>query len=268
MGYLGRAPVWLIQTSKCWRHYWPNYTGQNSLCARVGLPCQSWSRARRPDGRGLGPLRHDGQYIIGPGLPGLNAKDQQKVREGNQLLRNSIRILSKRVSNVVFCGPSRIPWPLGYGRHEKQSNSIDMAFFIVQTSGNITNLGERLRIFWLTPKLPLSLQRCSGTKGLCSRIGLPTHCFKGLMHLVASWPKLLSLILFLWQITLPRRWNKVCSRLRLRDMGWWSGGVLFLLAGDKCLFALTSEQSRQIQCIQHAWKRLLLAAKGAVEFHD
>ena len=40
----------------------------------IGLPCQSWSRARRADGRGPPPLRDDGQFLMG--LPDLSPKDQ------------------------------------------------------------------------------------------------------------------------------------------------------------------------------------------------
>ena len=46
-----------------------------------GLPCISWSRARRHDGKGPPPLRDDRENIMG--FAGLSKKDQKKVDEGN-----------------------------------------------------------------------------------------------------------------------------------------------------------------------------------------
>ena len=71
----------------------------------VGLPCQSWSRARRSDGRGPGPLRDDDRFLMG--LPGLSAKDRDKVSQGNRLLHHSVRILQASFS-MMCCGPSKI----------------------------------------------------------------------------------------------------------------------------------------------------------------
>ena len=66
----------------------------------VGLPCQSWSRARRSDGRGPGPLRDDGQFLMG--LPNLNNKDREKVRQGNRLLHHTVRILRACIAHDVL----------------------------------------------------------------------------------------------------------------------------------------------------------------------
>eukprot|EP00973_Karenia_brevis_P014677 2002158-Karenia_brevis.AAC.1 len=43
----------------------------------IGLLCKSWSGARRNDGRGPGPLRDDGEFLMG--LPNLSKTDQEKV---------------------------------------------------------------------------------------------------------------------------------------------------------------------------------------------
>ena len=44
----------------------------------MGTPCNSWSRARKWDGRGPGPLRDDHEGLMG--LPNLSDKDQHKVK--------------------------------------------------------------------------------------------------------------------------------------------------------------------------------------------
>ena len=49
----------------------------------LGTPCNSWSRARRWDGRGPGPLRDDGSFLMG--LPNLSHADQRKVQLGNNM---------------------------------------------------------------------------------------------------------------------------------------------------------------------------------------
>ena len=56
----------------------------------LGTPCNSWSRARRWDGKGPGPLRDDHDYIYG--LPGLSHLDSDKVRLGNNLMRFSAKV--------------------------------------------------------------------------------------------------------------------------------------------------------------------------------
>ena len=55
-----------------------------------GMPCTTFSRARKFDGLGPGPLRSS-QYLWG--MPYLNWKDQQKVHNGNSLLMFTIRLL-------------------------------------------------------------------------------------------------------------------------------------------------------------------------------
>ena len=55
----------------------------------AGMPCTTFSRARKFDGLGPGPLRTD-EYLWG--LP-LNARDRRKVHEGNQLLAFLLLVL-------------------------------------------------------------------------------------------------------------------------------------------------------------------------------
>ena len=55
-----------------------------------GMPCQSWSRARRDDG-GPPPLRDDDQFLWG--RPNLGRKDQSKIELGNQLLLHTLTLI-------------------------------------------------------------------------------------------------------------------------------------------------------------------------------
>ena len=57
----------------------------------LGMPCQSWSRARKYDG-GPPPLRDDSRHIWG--RPGLSPSDTGKVQLGNRLLLVSAQLLS------------------------------------------------------------------------------------------------------------------------------------------------------------------------------
>ena len=69
----------------------------------LGTPCTSWSRARRYDGRGPGPLRDDAAHLWG--LPGLSSADAQKVAQGNRLLEVSVQV-------VHACISAHVPWSL------------------------------------------------------------------------------------------------------------------------------------------------------------
>ena len=68
----------------------------------LGLPCTSFSKARKWDGLGPGPLRdHDNIN----GFPWLSLHDRHKVWHGNELLRFTIRIMT-------LCEQFRIPYAL------------------------------------------------------------------------------------------------------------------------------------------------------------
>ena len=69
----------------------------------MGMPCNSWSRARKHDNMGPPPLRDDDQHIWG--LPGLNKSDSRKVHQGNMLLEVTYNI-------IQFCMRHNIPWAL------------------------------------------------------------------------------------------------------------------------------------------------------------
>ena len=56
----------------------------------LGTPCNRWSRSRRNDGRGPGPLRDDREFLMG--LPNLNDKATAKVHLVNILRRFSAKV--------------------------------------------------------------------------------------------------------------------------------------------------------------------------------
>ena len=67
-----------------------------------GMPCQSWSRARKNDG-GPGPLRDDNDFIWG--FPDLSPNDNKKIALGNQLLSCTVTMIQQI---DVLC----VPWVL------------------------------------------------------------------------------------------------------------------------------------------------------------
>lgn len=68
----------------------------------LGMPCTSFSIARRNDGIGPGPLRSDSCPM---GIPGLSKSDQRQVALGNAMLMFSIRL-------IVICLALKIPFVL------------------------------------------------------------------------------------------------------------------------------------------------------------
>ena len=132
----------------------------------IGLPCQSWSRARRADGRGPGPLRDDGQFLMG--LPNLSDKDRLKVTQGNRLMYNSVRILRA-------CIQSDVLWSLENpmtSRVWKAKAVKGIAKHGIFHRADFCQYGcswRKATYFLCTPRLPLSLKQCTGPKGFCSR---------------------------------------------------------------------------------------------------
>ena len=107
----------------------------------LGLPCSTWSRARRWDGRGPGPLRDDSEFLMG--MP-FSTAHQFKLKIGNRLFLHSMRILR-------CCLKFSVPWTL----ENPMTSRVWLAPQIKALSAhakfwraNMENLGGRLHIFW------------------------------------------------------------------------------------------------------------------------
>ena len=142
----------------------------------VGLPCQSWSRARRSDGRGPGPLRDDNQFLMG--LPNLSAKDREKVLQGNRLLHHTVRILRACIKHDVLWSlenpmTSRV-WETRGAKFLAKHAVFHRADFC-----QYNQPWRKATYFLVHPRLPLSLKHCPGLKGLCSRTQQPHIVLQG-----------------------------------------------------------------------------------------
>jgi len=126
----------------------------------VGLPCQSWSRARRSDGSGPGPLRDDGQFLMG--LPNL-----------------TVRILRACITHDVLWTlenpmTSRV-WKTRAAKLLSKHAVFHRADFC-----QYNQPWRKATYFLAHPRLTLSLQQCRGTKGLCSRTLQPHIVLQGI----------------------------------------------------------------------------------------
>ena len=135
----------------------------------LGTPCNSWSRARRNDGRGPGPLRDDHQYLLG--LPHLSEKDQLKVRVGNTLMRFTAKIFR-------MCLEFNIPVALENPHTSRLwlTPSIQYLLRHRHTEHAYTDFCQdgmpfrkRTRLLWANVDLRPALRPCTGARGFCSR---------------------------------------------------------------------------------------------------
>lgn len=78
----------------------------------LGMACTTFSRARKHDGLGPGPLR-DPQHLWG--LPGLGRKDRLKLQLGNALFQFTLRIL-QLVKSIIYHMHWKIQQPAWLGR--------------------------------------------------------------------------------------------------------------------------------------------------------
>ena len=145
------------------------------LYIHIGLPWQSWSRARRNDGRGPGPLRDDNKFLMG--LPNLSSKDRQKVLVGNLLLRHSIRI-------IRACQQNGVPWSL--------ENPMTSRVWKVRMVKQLKNCHfqrtdfcqwglpwRKSTYFLLSDALQPQFRVCSGTHNRCSQSLAPHVLLQG-----------------------------------------------------------------------------------------
>lgn len=143
-----------------------------------GIPCTSFTSARKHDGLGPGPLRDDFHV---QGLPQLKPKDLRKVREGNALLDAVLRF-------IQVCEQQHIP----FGFENPASSFIwsmpQLIRCVTKTASDIITLdycqyGE----LWKKPTSIWSKywnfyvlqKRCHPHKNRCSRTQRPHIVLQG-----------------------------------------------------------------------------------------
>ena len=138
----------------------------------LGMPCTTFSRARRNDGRGPGPLR-DSENVWG--LAGLRPHDRHKLNEGNALFNFTLdiaRLCYKYGIPLVIENPlTSIAWEVP-----------SMQQFIQRPGVHICDLdfcqfGERwkkpTRLVYFALDLKLLCKTCQGSHHKCSQSKRP-----------------------------------------------------------------------------------------------
>ena len=136
---------------------------------RLGTPCSSWSRARRWDGRGPGPLTDHRLFLMD--YPNLSPKDQLKVKVGNNLTRFSAKVFR-------CCLQHQVPVALENPHASRLWLASPIKHFLIPCSG-YTDFGmdgkpyrKRTRVMWANVVLSGCRRQCCTSKGLCSRTGI------------------------------------------------------------------------------------------------
>ena len=138
----------------------------------LGTPCNSWSRARRWDGRGPGPLRDDHLFLMG--LTGLSEKDQRKVDIGNSLMKFSAKIFRCCIQHnvpVALENPhtSRL-WLAPPIKHLLNHKYTNWGYTDFCMDGK--PFRKRTRLMWAHVDLFPALRHCSSRRGICARTGI------------------------------------------------------------------------------------------------
>ena len=134
----------------------------------LGMPCITWSRARRDDGRGPRALRDDHAGLFG--LPSLMPWERRKVQEGNQLLEFSLQV-------IACCQKLGLPWSL--------ENPLTSRVWLVPAMQRLQTQGAtfvntcycmygmpwRKATAFLCGNFNLSLRTCEGSFRCCERSG-------------------------------------------------------------------------------------------------
>ena len=141
----------------------------------IGLPCNSWSRARRFDNRGPGPLRDDSKYLMG--FPGLNAVDKRKVQLGNFLLQQSVRV-------IRACQQSSVPWTLENPMTSRVwlTRHIKALKYCHFQRADFCQYGlpwRKATYFLCSNLIHVAFKTCSGPSRLCSRTHAPHIILQG-----------------------------------------------------------------------------------------
>ena len=150
------------------------------IAMALGPPCSSWSMARRghPSSPG-GPLRTRA-FIMG--LPGLPAKDAQKVTVGNRTMRASARLLEcARAAGV----PASLENPaISRLFHAPPIVAISRRKNVQLATGDFCQYGaqwrKRTSLLLVNCGCPKRLElRSTGKKGVCSRSHRPHLVLQG-----------------------------------------------------------------------------------------
>jgi len=137
----------------------------------LAIPCSSWSRARRNDGRGPGPLRDDGDCLWG--FDHLEGKDLARAQEANRLVKNSCRIIREAIK-------LHIPWVVENPQKSRLWLTPQMQRFTRQgafyNEVHFCQFGEKWRkatflLAWNLSDFACIVRICGGLPGICSRTG-------------------------------------------------------------------------------------------------
>ena len=145
----------------------------------LGTPCNSWSRARRWDGRGPGPLTDDGLYLMG--YPDLSPKDIDKIKVGNSLMKISAKIFRCCIQHdvpVALENPhtSRL-WLAPLIKHLLHHRATSWGYTDFCMDGKPYR--KRTRIMWANVDLSPALPQCKTSRGKCPHTGLPHQQLQG-----------------------------------------------------------------------------------------
>ena len=134
-----------------------------------GLPCNTWSRARKNDGRGPGPLRDDTTFLMG--FPNLSAVDQGKVKLGNVLLLHTVRL-------IRACQQANVGWTLENPKTSRvwltrQLRRLKHCHFTHVDFCQYKLPWRKSTRFLCCDRLNFELRCCTGPRGICSRTLAP-----------------------------------------------------------------------------------------------
>eukprot|EP00438_Fugacium_kawagutii_P017033 Skav221328 [mRNA] locus=scaffold1437:51466:51993:- [translate_table: standard] len=150
------------------------------------MPCTTFSRARRHDGLGPGPLR-DASHIWG--LPDLSRGDYKKLQTGNALFLFTLRILR-------ICDELHIPFIVENPESSMAWDVPVMREFISTTSSHECNLdfcmyGELWRkptkLVYKFIDISMLARKCTSTNNKCCRTHRPHIALKGVSPCGKFW---------------------------------------------------------------------------------
>ena len=167
----------------------------NLKMVRIGIPCGSFTRARRNDPNGRGwppPLRGDSESQI-YGLPNLSEKDERRVIDGNRLaseMCDLVKLCIKRKVPVVVENPqsSRLwLWPELQPLLSRASSNI----VLHQCQFNSSFRKATRLVAWNIDITALE-KRCKPKQNLCSASGKPHQVLEGRKGKEGFWTSIAS----------------------------------------------------------------------------